>query len=64
MQKLTAAAWAAADPAPVTQDNYKRVHVGDRCWHHGCNRLFETSEQVAYTVELGDSKPVCASYAS
>lgn len=62
MQKLTAVAWVTADPALVTQDSFHRVHSGDCCWLEGCNRLFDAGERVAYTAEIGDRKPVCASH--
>jgi hypothetical protein len=63
VQKLTAEAWVIVDPAPVTQDSFHRVHAGDRCWLEGCNRSFDAGERVAYTAEIGDSKPVCAGHA-
>jgi hypothetical protein len=63
VQKLTAISWVFADPRPVTEDSVHRVHAGDRCWLEGCNRLFDAGEQVAYTAEIGDKKPVCASHA-
>jgi hypothetical protein len=63
VQKLTAVAWTIADPAPVTQDSFHRVRAGDRCWLEGCNRLFDAGERVAYTAEVGDRKPICASHA-
>ncbi|MGH3275775.1 MAG: hypothetical protein ACRDNZ_15795 [Streptosporangiaceae bacterium] len=63
MQKLTPVAWVIADPAPVTQDSFHHVHTGDRCWLQGCNRPFDAGERVAYTAEIGNRKPVCASHA-
>ncbi|MGH3305433.1 MAG: hypothetical protein ACRDOK_27980 [Streptosporangiaceae bacterium] len=63
MPKRTAVAWVIADPAPVTQNSFHRAHAGDRCWLEGCNCLFDPGEQIAYTAEIGDRKPVCASHA-
>jgi tetratricopeptide (TPR) repeat protein len=63
MKKLTSIAWVIADPSPVTQDSYHRIHAGDRCWLQGCNRPFDPGERVAYTAEIGDRKPVCANHA-
>lgn len=61
MDNLTPVAWVLTDPAPVTRTNYHTAHVGDRCWLTGCNRSFGR-EHVAYTEELGDKRPVCASH--
>jgi len=63
MQELTPAVWVIAVPTQVTRDNYHVVHAGDRCWLQRCNRPFEAGEEVAYTTELGDRKPVCAAHA-
>jgi hypothetical protein len=63
VQKLTAVAWVITGPAPVTQDSFHRVHAADCCWLQACNHLFDAGERIAYTAEVGDRKPVCASHA-
>jgi ABC-type transport system involved in Fe-S cluster assembly fused permease/ATPase subunit len=60
--KLTPVAWVIAAPTQVTKDDYELVHAGDRCHLQGCNRPFKAGEEVAYTAEIGDKKPVCAAH--
>ena len=38
------------------------VHAGDKCYYFGCKHQFADKEYVAYTEELGDKIPVCASH--
>ena len=61
VENLTPVAWVLTDPSPVTKMNYHTTHVGDRCYLPGCNRPF-SREYVAYTEEMGDKTPVCASH--